>query len=155
MDRIAGAGFSILIILHYIGLWRLTRRHAMDSEQVKTYRADTGRLILWVLALPFILGIAYAIIHATVIHPRQISQARKDAGVIVLAIEQFHTHTGKYPSRLDELVPEYLERVPQLPGDVPFGYQSKNDGYTLAYVYTDIAPVFCHHSTNSIGWYCD
>ncbi len=149
---------SILIVLHYVGLWRLTRHHAINSKRVKAYRNDTGRLIWWALILPtalgMVLGIGYFIIHATIIFPQQLSQMRKDADTIVLAIEGFYSDIGHYPTALEDLIPEYLERVPQLPGDAQFEYQFKGDKYSLAYAYPGIAPVFCHYTQN-FGWYCD
>ncbi|MBN2007587.1 MAG: hypothetical protein JXA21_29850 [Anaerolineae bacterium] len=149
---------SVLIVLHYVGLWRLTRRHAMNSYRVKTYRTDTGRLIWWVLILPIIfgivLGIPYIIFNETIIYPMRLSQMRKDADTLVLAIEQFRTDAGKYPDTLNNLVPEYLERIPQLPGNAQFEYQFEGDKYSLSYAYPSIAPVFCHYTQN-FGWYCD
>jgi hypothetical protein len=43
----------------------------------------------------------------------QLSRARGNAHRIIDACEQFHATNGKYPTKLDELVPRYLNAVPR------------------------------------------
>lgn len=67
--------------------------------------------------------------------------ARDRAEAIIKACEQFKGATGKYPERLVELVPNYMEKIPRtsyalLAGD--FIYLSKNNQHRL--VYTAIPP---------------
>lgn len=81
---------------------------------------------------------------------------------VVDALTRYHTKKGEYPERLLDLVPEYLEQVPETPWGHPFLYRpyvrvpmveiegrrgavtqkfnTKLDGYYLASLGTDMAP---------------
>mgnify|MGYP003889327817 CR=1 FL=1 len=63
--------------------------------------------------------------------------ARNDVGhlqlMTVLALHAFHLKQGRYPATLNELVPEYLQRVPVDPFDdgAPLHYRRRDDKYAL------------------------
>jgi hypothetical protein len=49
-----------------------------------------------------------------------------------LAVELYHSERGSYPERLDELVPEYLSRVPDDPySGKPICYRRTSTGYVV------------------------
>jgi hypothetical protein len=78
------------------------------------------------------------------------------------ALSRYHTKKGEYPSSLGDLVPEYVEKVPETPWGHPFLYRpyvtkpieeitskrgpvrqrfnTKFDGYDLACLGTDLQP---------------
>lgn len=54
--------------------------------------------------------------------------------VTAIALKRYHLRNGKYPSDLNALIPEYLEKVPiDLMDGKPLRYQSKPDGVFLLY----------------------
>jgi hypothetical protein len=51
---------------------------------------------------------------------------------IGFALAQFHADIGRYPAKLDELTPKYLNRIPNdLLSDKPLIYKTEGDGYLL------------------------
>ncbi|MDD5285972.1 MAG: hypothetical protein PHD54_08940 [Desulfuromonadaceae bacterium] len=62
-----------------------------------------SRIIIPILTLAIVAGNA----------AMQSKIANANAERIIVACEQFRSATGKYPDRLDELVPKYLTSIPQ------------------------------------------
>jgi hypothetical protein len=60
------------------------------------------------------------------------SRAWLDAAVAMLAIREYHRRQGVCPSRLDELVPDHLPRLPiDYVDRKPLRYRRTDDGYLL------------------------
>jgi hypothetical protein len=56
-----------------------------------------------------------------------------------LAIERYRLDHGALPETLDDLVPDYLDAVPEDPFDgAPIRYRRTEPGYVLYSVYTDL-----------------
>jgi DMSO/TMAO reductase YedYZ molybdopterin-dependent catalytic subunit len=80
----------------------------------------------------------------------------RSAGAVITAIDKFHADHGRYPARLQELVPHYLRQVHQVAvfdiryGDLQgFEYYPKRDRYSLNFVYYtfgDDSQVRCYDS---------
>jgi len=65
-------------------------------------------------------------------------RAHLDLAKAALAVERYRLATGKVPGQLEELVPQYLERVPVDPFDnQPIRYRRTQPGYVLYSVDTD------------------
>ena len=68
----------------------------------------TGRLILLRIAIPMLtLGLVFGN------NALQWKMAEANAARIIEACEEFHTANGKYPGKLEELVPGYLKTIPR------------------------------------------
>ncbi|MBS0264897.1 MAG: hypothetical protein JSS02_23380 [Planctomycetes bacterium] len=67
-----------------------------------------------------------------------------------LGIQAFHADRGTYPDRLEDLVPEFLTRLPTDPlADQSFCYQKTDDGYRL---YSP-GPTRQDHGGQGGGWF--
>jgi hypothetical protein len=90
-------------------------------------------------ALGFVLLVAFVVSHASSLgwsmSPTSLTEVRADR--IERAIQAYHEHQGRYPSRLGSLVPLYLWRIPQpmIFRDQTWCYEGGNDYYRLGYVY--------------------
>jgi len=51
--------------------------------------------------------------------------------IISIALELFHRDQQRYPQALSDLVPQYLDSIPQDPSDGSFKYALEKDGQTL------------------------
>ena len=53
-------------------------------------------------------------------------------GQILLALKCFRAENGAYPEKLEQLVPQYLEKIPLSPTtDYPIFYRKDSDGFVL------------------------
>jgi hypothetical protein len=61
------------------------------------------------------------------------SKAQNDLLILTLAAQAFHRTNGRYPNALEELVPDYLKKLPNDPftGETPFRYGIKDKSYVL------------------------
>ena len=84
------------------------------------------------------LGIyACAIIAVFVINEANMRVTRERADMMVKAIEQYRAHYGHYPTKLVELVPEFIPELPSVRYSIPlrnFEYGQAEKGPVLAYV---------------------
>ncbi len=104
---------------------RLARFHEIDDELSRLSflhfaMKRTGRLENWLMRLNL-----RDLVHLDLAHA-------------ALAIERYRMAMGNVPERLDELVPQYLQRVPIDPFDgQPIRYRSTEPGYLLYSVLED------------------
>ena len=57
---------------------------------------------------------------------------RYDFLILALALERYRADHAAYPPTLDELVPDYLERLPREPTqDLAYGYKQVGEEFTL------------------------
>lgn len=145
----------MLIGLHYVWLWWLTRTHIATQQQIRRYQTIAGKIILTALFLPALLLPVYFFVDRIIVFPRLLERVQTDSNKLIQALESFHTRTGKYPTTLDELAPLELDTVPRLPGGETFGYVSGDDWFSLTYGYSDMGPITCRYGSGSLGWYCD
>lgn len=63
--------------------------------------------------------------------------ARESAGSLIVAVEQFHAKHGRYPERLEEMVPEFVAEIPRAKYVViadRFRYSRSDSRHSLMYV---------------------
>jgi len=61
-----------------------------------------------------------------------LTDARRDAAITLLAIARFQAETGELPARLEDLVPAYLPALPRDPVDgQPLRFAHTDSGFTL------------------------
>lgn len=81
-------------------------------------------------------------------------QLKEPAGRVLAAVTQFNGDQGRYPSSLYELVPKYLQSLPDEPG-------LKLDAYvgTLSFAYSQEWPqltrVLCTTRLQAADWKCE
>jgi len=79
---------------------------------------------------------------------------------IIRALADYHDARGRYPVRLDELVPRYLARVPTAAADAPMllsiEYEAcPPDGYRLQFRYAGPGMNRCAYEPGpDAGWAC-
>jgi hypothetical protein len=63
-----------------------------------------------------------------------------------------------YPFSLDDLVPEFMGRVPQLKNGATLSYERFGASYKVTFNYTNPLPVHCSHESTtpaSKPWTCE
>ena len=143
-----------LIVLYYAVLWWLKKRYLVAPQRMALYKTLAGNLILEVILLPVLLLPVHFITKHTIFRSLAWSQTQSDREIVVQAIEDFKTRTGRYPETLHELVPVELSQVPALPDGASFSYRAGLE-YSLSYVFPDIAPVYCTYDACLRVWNCD
>lgn len=93
------------------------------------------RLTALAFVLLVTLSMTWASARATWMSPPWMTETR--AGKIDQAIQKYHEHNGRYPSRLASLMPFYLWPIPQpmIFRDQTWCYEGGDDYYRLGYVY--------------------
>lgn len=95
---------------------------------------------------------------------RESSVQGKPRGVLVPgdkineALRRCHEDSGKYPSDLSGLVPEYLDQIPQAEwGTREWQYETfaSGEGYRLWVFQRKDDYVGCYYESGSDGWYYD
>jgi hypothetical protein len=84
--------------------------------------------------------------------------AMKVGGSVVSAIEAYRSARGLYPLTLDDMVPEFMSRMPKLKNGATFEYQRLGANYKLTFNYTNPLPVHCSHESTSSSarpWNCE
>ncbi len=60
---------------------------------------------------------------------KAIAQSKEIGNVIVTALNKYHAAKGRYPSKLQNMIPEYIEHIENpIAGDKTWIYRSRNDG---------------------------
>ena len=75
---------------------------------------------------------------------------------IISAIEKYKVNQGKYPEKLNLLVPEYLEQVPVSKmgwSGKKFRYYVHKEGYGINFPF--YAFMICSYSPGRYDWHCD
>ena len=107
-------------------------------------------LVLLVLALLLMLHYSFEDydIKAYEVH------AIKSALYIVRSIEAYNSEEGRFPEKLEELVPKYLPRIPKVYwGETGWIYEAKDEDFTLTVGYKSeylgsLNPYFEYSSKN-------
>lgn len=88
--------------------------------------AVLGSCLLLFLLISFTGGICYISINDAKVET--VKFHLEDLRKSILA---FRAQTGKLPSSLDDLVPDYMQRLPRDAWDVPYQYQVSQAGCTI------------------------
>lgn len=113
---------GVFLVLVYLprSLW--ARKYAACR------RERLQRLAIYLAAIAAVIGLR--------IVNTGIGKQRADA--VVAAVERFHAREGKYPERLDQLVPDFLPEVPAKAKltlmDSGFRYRASAQSHSLSYV---------------------
>ncbi len=117
--------------------------------QRRTTRRMGAALVLAAVASLVVSGIVLR-------HKLADSKASGDA--VCLALEAYRNSAGRYPHRLQELVPAFLPAVPATSMGVfstmGFRYQPSLEGQDYTLGFTSTAFIFCERG-RAAGWRCD
>jgi hypothetical protein len=87
--------------------------------------------------------------------PVAVSAMRASSGVLD-AIESYRSARGMYPGTMEDMVPEYLGRVPRLKNGANLEYHRLGSNYQLTFNYTNPLPVHCTHDPKQTKrWACE
>lgn len=124
------------------------------------------RLTAWLMTVVFFVSLILIVALKTR-HPLEdwhrleatLEQSKGTGDRIVAQIERFHSDHGRYPERLDDLVPDYLPAIPR-PGDgVGYFYSRKDEVYQLSFGFwftegIDLYPR-CTWDSRDHAWHVD
>lgn len=79
---------------------------------------------------------------------------KRAATVILRTLENYRGDRGAYPEELDQLVPDYLGKVPRLSTGRIFEYQRITYTYRLTFNYASPFPVHCTYRPET-KWACE
>lgn len=63
--------------------------------------------------------------------PQVYAQKKVDLASLNQAVQQYHAAEGHYPENLQELAPNYLERIPDAPTGYKFDYDANSGSVSL------------------------
>lgn len=112
-----------------VGLWMLlvSLPRAVFTKQVEQRNPRLARVAIFLGAALLVFGLNWA--------NNQIAQHR--AETLIAAIEAFVQKNDRFPEKLDELVPEFIDHVPSAKYTLAFSsfyYESRPDSHSLFYV---------------------
>lgn len=112
-----------------VGLWMLfvSLPRAVFNKEPEQRHRRFARVAIFLAAVLLVFGLNWA--NNQVAHQR--------AETLVVAIKAFNQQHQRYPERLDELVPEYIDHVPATKytlGSPSFRYVSTPEDHSLFYV---------------------
>ena len=113
-----------LIVMTVSALWILARRGPVPAVRHKAIRA--GMYL-------FLVGAAIATVQF------HLATAANHAEQVIAACRTYQARHGALPDRLDELVPEFLPKVPSAKYTLQYGqftYTASAEAHTLMYVVT-------------------
>lgn len=117
----------ISIILLICGVFHFLPRAIAVREDSGLFRLCLSKAVIVSIAGLAALG---AIVYGNMV-------ARERAETLVVAVEQFHAKHGRYPERLEEVVPVFIAEIPKakyvLTAET-FRYFSKDSSHWLMYV---------------------
>jgi hypothetical protein len=93
-------------------------------------KSQKGALITLVV-LALILAGAYVGLEFYSDGERDKAVAETRGTQVVQALSRFKLEAGKYPERLETLVPKHIQKLPSCPGGETFGYAAAAGEYTL------------------------
>ena len=64
--------------------------------------------------------------------PQVYAQKKTDLASLNQAVQQYHAAEGHYPANLQELAPNYIERVPDAPAGMKFDYDANSGSVSLS-----------------------
>jgi hypothetical protein len=84
------------------------------------------------------------------------TSAMRASDGVVNAIESYRSSRGLYPGSMEDLVPDYLGRVPRLKNGASLEYRRLGANYQLTFSYTNPLPVHCTHEPKQTkAWACE
>jgi hypothetical protein len=73
---------------------------------------------------------------------------------MIQAIESFRSERGVYPEDLEDLVPDFVTKVPTFSNGSQLDYQRSGATYQLSFNYSDPVPVHCSYQPGA-KWACE
>jgi hypothetical protein len=79
---------------------------------------------------------------------------RRSANQVMIALQAWHRDKGGFPNHLSELVPAYLQELPDTPA---LRYQQTDGSLAFRYIPTwpQLRPVWCNSVGNTTNWRCE
>ena len=96
---VIGLGLSFLAFVSY-GLFALVRKAKQEREMARRY---AWKGLIFLVTVAAILGS----------HNLNLKMGASNADRIIDAVETFYMDQNRFPEKLEELVPVYLERIPR------------------------------------------
>lgn len=66
------------------------------------------------------------------VQPEIYAQKKMDLASLNQAVQQYHATEGHFPDNLQDLAPNYLEKIPQAPAGYTFSYDANSGTVSLA-----------------------
>lgn len=66
-----------------------------------------------------------------VVQPEVYAQKKVDLAALNQAVQQYNTSEGHYPQSLQDLVPNYISKIPNAPAGYKFNYDANSGSVTL------------------------
>lgn len=124
------------VISFLVGLWMLLvafPRAIFFTKDPALRRQHLARAGIFLVAVALVLGLNRA--------NNQIAQSR--AETLVAAIKAFHRQNHRYPDRLEELVPGFIDHIPRAKYALTFrSFQYRTGPNYHALIYTSIPPYY-------------
>jgi len=120
---VIGLGFSFLAFVSH-GLFAIVRKAKQEGELARRY-AWQG--LIYLVCVAAILGS----------HNLNLKMGASNAERIIVAVETFYRDHNRFPEKLEELKPTYLERIPRAAvrfNANEYRYWSEEDRYQLLWV---------------------
>lgn len=87
--------------------------------------------VVTLVIIAVLLGIAYVGLEVYTDGERNKAVAESRGTQVVQALSRFKLEAGKYPDKLDVLVPKHISSLPQCPNGESFNYSAAAGEYTL------------------------
>lgn len=119
----------------------------------------TWRPVLWVLVIVVLLGCVGSIyLYATIfaVDAASLEQGQVRAYELLMALQRYEHNNDRFPSTVEELVPEYLEAIPRPARRYPYTYTacSGGGGYILYFRLAGSNDTWCGYSSSTTEWQC-
>lgn len=98
----------------------------------------TWRPVLWVLVIVVLLGCVGSIyLYATIfaVDAASLEQGQVRAYELLMALQRYEHNNDRFPSTVEELVPEYLEAIPRSARRYPYTYTACSGGEDIFYTF--------------------
>ena len=66
-----------------------------------------------------------------IVQPEIYAQKKMDLASLNQAVQQYHAAEGHYPDNLQDLAPNYIEKIPQAPDGYKFDYDANSGTVSL------------------------
>jgi hypothetical protein len=117
--------------------------------QANNNRGRSGQVVMLVV-IAIVLGIAYVALEFYSEGERSKAVAESRGTQVVQALSRFRLESGKYPEKLDTLVPKHIQSLPKCPNGDAFNYAPAGSEYTLTCPKVGLKP-YTYDSRNR-GW---
>jgi hypothetical protein len=79
---------------------------------------------------------------------------KRASAVLIQTVENYRTARAVYPMVLDDLIPDYLSRLPHLSNGSEIDYTRLGATYKITFSYTNPLPVHCSYQPGK-KWECE